>query len=69
MLGDTAIAVHPDDERYKDIVGKNVLLPLVNKEIPVVADYYVDKEFGTGAVKITLSKRSMIPPCPGISVP
>ncbi len=53
MLGDTAIAVHPDDERYKDIVGKKVLLPLVNKEIPVVADYYVDKEFGTGAVKIT----------------
>ena len=53
MLGDTAIAVHPEDERYKDIVGKNVLLPLVNKEIPVVADYYVDKEFGTGAVKIT----------------
>ncbi len=53
MLGDTAIAVHPDDDRYKDIVGKNVLLPLVNKEIPIVADYYVDKEFGTGAVKIT----------------
>ncbi|MEJ8734120.1 MULTISPECIES: valine--tRNA ligase [Mediterraneibacter] len=53
MLGDTAIAVHPDDERYKDIVGKKVLLPLVNKEIPIVADYYVDKEFGTGAVKIT----------------
>ena len=53
MLGDTAIAVHPDDERYKDIVGKNVLLPLMNKEIPIVADYYVDKEFGTGAVKIT----------------
>ena len=53
MLGDTAIAVHPDDERYKDIVGKMVLLPLVNKEIPIVADYYVDKEFGTGAVKIT----------------
>ena len=53
MLGDTAVAVHPDDERYKDIVGKKVLLPLVNKEIPVVADYYVDKEFGTGAVKIT----------------
>ena len=53
MLGDTAIAVHPDDKRYKDIVGKKVLLPLVNKEIPVVADYYVDKEFGTGAVKIT----------------
>ena len=53
MLGDTAIAVHPDDERYKDIVGKKVLLPLVNREIPIVADYYVDKEFGTGAVKIT----------------
>ncbi len=53
MLGDTAIAVHPDDERYKDIVGKKALLPLVNKEIPIVADYYVDKEFGTGAVKIT----------------
>ncbi len=53
MLGDTAIAVHPDDERYKDIIGKNVLLPLVNREIPIVADYYVDKEFGTGAVKIT----------------
>ena len=53
MLGDTAIAVHPEDERYKDIVGKKVLLPLVNREIPVVADFYVDKEFGTGAVKIT----------------
>ena len=53
MLGDTAIAVHPDDERYQDIVGKMVLLPLVNREIPIVADYYVDKEFGTGAVKIT----------------
>ena len=53
MLGDTAIAVHPDDERYKDLVGKNVILPLVGREIPIVADYYVDKEFGTGAVKIT----------------
>lgn len=53
MLGDTAIAVHPDDERYKDLVGKNVILPLVNKEIPIVADNYVDSEFGTGAVKIT----------------
>ena len=53
MLGDTAIAVHPDDERYTDIVGKKALLPLVNKEIPIVSDYYVDKEFGTGAVKIT----------------
>ena len=53
MLGDTAIAVHPDDERYKDLVGKKAILPLVNREIPIVADYYVDKEFGTGAVKIT----------------
>ena len=53
MLGDTAIAVHPNDERYKDLVGKMVLLPIVNKEIPIVADSYVDKEFGTGAVKIT----------------
>ena len=53
MLGDTAIAVHPEDERYKDIIGKQVMLPLVNREIPIVADYYVDKEFGTGAVKIT----------------
>ena len=53
MLGDTAIAVHPDDERYKDLVGKMVLLPIVNKEFPIVADSYVDKEFGTGAVKIT----------------
>ena len=53
MLGDTAIAVHPDDERYKDIVGKSVILPIMNKEIPIVADTYVEKEFGTGAVKIT----------------
>ncbi|MBQ8918479.1 MAG: valine--tRNA ligase, partial [Oscillospiraceae bacterium] len=53
MLGDTAVAVHPDDERYKRLVGKNVLLPLVNKEIPVVADEYVEMDFGTGVVKIT----------------
>lgn len=53
MLGDTAVAVHPDDERYKHLIGKNVILPLVNKEIAVVADEYVDKEFGTGVVKIT----------------
>lgn len=53
MLGDTAVAVHPDDERYKDLVGKTVVLPLVNKEIPIVADSFVEKEFGTGAVKIT----------------
>lgn len=53
LLGDTAVAVHPDDERYQDLIGKMVLLPLVNREIPVIADSYVDKEFGTGVVKIT----------------
>ncbi|WP_105205222.1 valine--tRNA ligase [Neobittarella massiliensis] len=53
MLGDTALAVHPDDERYAAMVGKKVILPLVEKEIPVVADSYVDMEFGTGVVKIT----------------
>ena len=53
MLGDTAVAVNPDDDRYKDIVGKKVLLPFVNREIPVLADEYVDMEFGTGVVKIT----------------
>ncbi|GKX27999.1 valine--tRNA ligase [Vallitalea longa] len=53
MLGDTAVAVHPDDERYQDLIGKKVILPLVNKEIPIVADKYVDMEFGTGVVKIT----------------
>ncbi len=53
MLGDTAIAVHPDDERYQDLIGKTAILPLVDKEIPIIADSYVDREFGTGAVKIT----------------
>lgn len=53
MLGDTAVAVHPDDERYKHLVGKTVILPLMNKEIPVIADEYVEKDFGTGVVKIT----------------
>lgn len=53
MLGDTAVAVYPDDERYQHLIGKNVILPIVNKEIPVVADTYVDMEFGTGVVKIT----------------
>ena len=52
MLGDTALAVNPDDERYQDIIGKTVILPLVGREIPVIADAYVDKEFGTGVVKI-----------------
>ncbi len=55
MLGDTAIAVHPEDERYKHLIGTRVLLPLVDREIPIVADEYVDPNFGTGAVKITPS--------------
>ena len=53
MLGDTAVAVNPDDDRYKDIIGKKVMLPFVNREIPIIADEYVDMEFGTGVVKIT----------------
>ena len=53
LLGDTAVAVNPDDDRYKDIVGKMLKLPLTDREIPVIADEYVDKEFGTGCVKIT----------------
>lgn len=53
LLGDTAVAVNPEDERYQDIIGKTLILPLVGREIPVVADHYVDKEFGTGCVKIT----------------
>ena len=53
MLGDTAVAVNPEDERYRDLVGKTLLLPLVNKEIPLIADPYVEQEFGTGCVKIT----------------
>ena len=53
MLGDSAVAIHPDDERYQSLIGKTVLLPLVNRRIPIVADTYVDREFGTGCVKIT----------------
>lgn len=53
LLGDTALAVHPEDERYKAYVGKTVILPLVNREIPIVADAYVERDFGTGVVKIT----------------
>jgi len=53
MLGDSAVAVHPDDERYKDLVGKEIVLPIVGRRIPIVADDYVDPEFGTGCVKIT----------------
>jgi len=53
MLGDTAVAVHPDDKRYQDLIGQKVILPLMNREIPIIADEVVDPEFGTGAVKIT----------------
>ena len=53
MIGDTAVAVNPDDERYKDLVGKTIRLPITNREIPIIADDYVDKDFGTGCVKIT----------------
>lgn len=53
MLGDTAVAVHPEDERYKHLIGKKALLPLMNREIPIIADEMVDREFGTGAVKVT----------------
>jgi len=53
MLGDTAVAVHPDDERYQHLIGKTVVLPLMNREIPVIADAFVEREFGTGVVKVT----------------
>ena len=53
ILGDTAVAVHPDDERYQEFVGTKVLVPIINREVPVVADAYVEKEFGTGALKVT----------------
>jgi valyl-tRNA synthetase len=53
MLGDTAVAVHPEDERYKDMIGKMLVLPIIGREIPIIADEYVEKEFGSGAVKIT----------------
>ena len=53
MLGDSAVAVHPDDERYKDLVGQDIVLPIVGRRIPIIADDYVDPEFGTGCVKIT----------------
>ncbi|HEV1992805.1 MAG TPA: valine--tRNA ligase, partial [Candidatus Acidoferrum sp.] len=70
MLGDTAVAVHPDDERYRHLVGKKILLPLTKREIPIIADSMVDREFGTGAVKVTpahdpndfeLSRRHKLP--------
>ena len=53
MLGDTAVAVHPEDERYKNLIGKTCILPIMNKKIPIIADEFVEKEFGTGCVKIT----------------
>ncbi len=53
MLGDTAVAVHPDDDRYRDLVGREILLPLTDRRIPIIADHYVDQEFGSGCVKIT----------------
>jgi len=53
LLGDTAVAVHPEDDRYRGLIGRKVLLPLMNREIPIIADEFVDREFGTGAVKIT----------------
>ncbi len=76
MLGDTAVAVHPDDERYRNVIGKTVLLPLTNRVIPIIADPAVDPAFGTGAVKVTpahdfndeaMAKRRT-PPLPSISV-
>ena len=57
MLGDTAVAVNPEDERYTDLIGKTLKLPLTDREIPVIGDPYVDKEFGTGCVKITPGTR------------
>ena len=71
MLGDTGVAVHPDDERYKDLVGKNAILPLVGRKLKIVADTYADPETGSGAVKITpahdfndfeVGKRHDLPP-------
>ncbi|MEG1639269.1 MAG: class I tRNA ligase family protein, partial [Erysipelotrichaceae bacterium] len=53
LFGDTAVAVNPKDKRYKDLIGKNVILPIVNKKIPIIGDYHADMEFGTGVVKIT----------------
>src|SRR6202008_4397924 len=53
MLGDTAVAVHPDDDRYKGLVGKKIRLPITGRIVPLIADPFVDREFGTGALKIT----------------
>ena len=53
ILGDTAVCIHPEDERFKHLHGKKVLIPLVNREVPIILDEYVDMEFGTGCLKIT----------------
>jgi valyl-tRNA synthetase len=53
MLGDTAVAVNPEDDRYKHLIGKTIMLPIMNREIPIIGDQYVDKAFGSGCVKIT----------------
>ena len=53
MLGDTAIVVNPNDDRYKDVIGKKVILPIVGRELPILADEYVDIDFGSGAMKVT----------------
>ena len=53
MLGDTAVAVNPEDDRYKDLIGKTCILPIMNKQIPIIADKFVEKEFGTGCVNVT----------------
>ena len=53
MLGDTAIAVHPEDDRYTNLIGKKAILPLLNREIPIIADEYVKSDFGAGALKVT----------------
>ena len=60
MLGDTAIVVNPNDERYKDVIGKTVILPIVGRELPILADEYVDIDFGSGAMKVTPAHDLMI---------
>jgi valyl-tRNA synthetase len=62
MLGDTAVMVHPEDERYAHLIGKFVHLPLTGRKIPVIADEYVDREFGTGVVKVTPATTSTTTP-------
>ena len=59
MLGDTAIVVNPNDDRYKDSIGKSVILPIIGRELPIIADDYVDMEFGSGAMKVTPTRGQM----------